>query len=209
MLLATPFGWLIARRAAPILSDICLGTVLIVAAGAIAWGWRLATFNAYYFFFGAIAVFAVPVSAAATWWLIARLRVARRPILAVGIMILCGIQLEMGIVVTLARFEGMGGPETTEAVPISLLRAIAQLPPDAKLAYACGSLDESSFFNSKLAGIDAHTGRRVVPLCFQADSFRQLYRPARSRAPSSWALLKQRSIRLRLPAHPLQRWRPS
>jgi hypothetical protein len=50
-----------------------------------------------------------------------------------------------------------------------VFEAIQLLPPDAKLAYACQSFEEISFVNSKLLSIDAHTARRIVPMCFEAD----------------------------------------
>ena len=58
---------------------------------------------------------------------------------------------------------------------MSVLQAIGQLPADAKLAYACQSLEEISFVNSKLLGIDAHTDRRIVPMCFEADVLGPLF----------------------------------
>ena len=122
----------------------------------------------------AIAVFATPVAVAAVWLLLAHLRATRHPRLAVGVIVLCAIQLELGVVVGLARIQG-GAADPTEPVPVSLLRVIEQLPADAKLAYACRPFEEVSFVNSKLLSIDAHTGRRVVPMCFQADTIGPFY----------------------------------
>ncbi len=50
------------------------------------------------------------------------------------------------------------------------MKTIERLPPDAKLAYACGTYEEVGFAGSRLLSIDAHTGRRVVPMCFEADT---------------------------------------
>ena len=61
ILLAIPLRWLLARRTAPFLADLCLGTLALLVAGAIAWGWKLASFNMFYFFFAGIAVIATPV----------------------------------------------------------------------------------------------------------------------------------------------------
>ena len=167
MLLAIPIAWFVARRRSPALADIFLGTMVLLIAGALVWGWRLATFNMFYFFFGGIAVFATPVAAVAAWLLFERIRAARRPSLVVGVAALCLLQLELGLVLGLARLQGP--PPVYEPIPVSLLQAIGQLPADAKLAYACRSFEEISFVNSKLLGIDAHTGRRIVPMCFEAD----------------------------------------
>ena len=82
--LAIPLAWLFARRDAPLLADLCLGTTALLIAGAIAWGWRLPTFNMFYFFFGGIAVIATPVAAVALWFLLERTRAAGHARLAVG-----------------------------------------------------------------------------------------------------------------------------
>ena len=154
-------------RDARVLADICLGTMVLLLAGAIAWGWRLATFNMFYFFFAGLLVFAAPVAAVAVWLLVDRLRAARHPRWAVGLIVLCAIQLELGAVIGLGRIQG--GDGVYEPIPVSLLEAIRQLPADAKLAYACQEFEEISSVNSKLLSINAHTGRRVVPMCFEAD----------------------------------------
>jgi hypothetical protein len=167
MFLAIPIAWLITRRERSVLAGIYLGTILLLGAGAIIWGWRVATFNMFYFFFGGIAVFAVPTAAAAVWLLLSRLRKGGHPILALGVVALCVIQLELAAVFGLGRLQG--GPSDFDPIPVGLLEVIRQLPADAKLAYACQSFEEISFVNSKLLGIDAHTGRRVVPMCFEAD----------------------------------------
>ena len=167
MLLAIPIAWLLTRRDKPELADIFLGTMALLGVGAIFWGWRLATFNMFYFFFGGIAVFATPVAAVAAWLVFQRLRAAHRRRLVLGVAALCLIQLELALVLGLARLQGH--PSPYEPIPVAMLSAIGQLPADAKLAYSCQSFEEISFVNSKLIGIDAHTDRRVVPMCFEAD----------------------------------------
>ena len=69
------------------LTDLYLGTMALVAAGAIAWGLRLSEFTTFYFFYAGIAVFATPVGAAAIWAVLRRLRVARRAKLAIALAI--------------------------------------------------------------------------------------------------------------------------
>jgi hypothetical protein len=46
---------------------------------------------------------------------------------------------------------------------------IETLPPDAKLAYSCRQDEEFAFSTPALVGIYAHTGRRVVPMCYEVD----------------------------------------
>jgi hypothetical protein len=178
ILLAPPFAWLVLRQDAPRFAAICLGTTALVVAGALAWGWRLASFNMFYFFFGGIAVFATPVAAAAVWMLVERMRASGHARPAIALIVLCSLQLELGAVFTLARVQG-GSPDS-EPVPISVLQSISRLPADAKLAYACQPFEEISFVNSSLLGIDAHTGRRVVPMCFEADTVGPLFGAGRT-----------------------------
>ena len=97
------------------------------------------------------------------------------------------------------------GAGVYEPIPVSLLQAIEQLPADAKLAYACQEFEEISFVNSKLLSIDAHTGRRVVPMCFEADVFGPLLgaaRPRRCRTPASHPLPQRRCTRMQRPTRP-------
>jgi hypothetical protein len=178
ILLAPPVAWLVLRRDEPRFAAICLGTTALVVAGALAWGWRLASFNMFYFFFGGIAVVATPVATAAVWTLVERIRASGHAWLAIAVIVLCAIQLELGTVFAVARIQG-GSPDS-KPVPISLLRSIARLSTEAKLAYACQPFEEISFVNSSLLGIDAHTGRRVVPMCFEADAVGPLFGAQRS-----------------------------
>lgn len=167
VLFAIPIVGLVSRRDMPLLRDACLGASVLVIAGAFVWGSQLATFNAFYFFFGAIAVFATPVAAAATWWLADRLRATGRRRLLIGLAVVCFLQLELGAMISLSRLERQR--PSYAPIPVSVLQAIMSLPRDAKLAYSCQPFEEISFVNSKLLTLDAHTGRRIVPMCFQAD----------------------------------------
>jgi hypothetical protein len=167
LLLAIPIAGVLARRENRLLFDACVAASVLVIAGALLWGWRLAAFNTFYFFFGAIAVFATPVAAVAVWWLLQRLWATRRRGLAIGLATLCLLQLEFGVLIGLSRLHGQDS--VYDPIPLGLFEAIERLPPDAKLAYACQSFEEISFVNSKLLSIDAHTARRIVPMCFEAD----------------------------------------
>jgi hypothetical protein len=167
LLLAPPVAGFVARRDNRLLADACLSVSILVVLGAVLWGWRLATFNMFYLFFGAIAVFATPVAAVAVWSLVQRLGRVHRRRLIIGGAMLCLVQLEFGLMLSVAHLQGQ--PSPYEPIPVSLLDAIRRLPAGAKLAYGCRSFEEISFVNSKLLGIDANTGHRIVPLCFEPD----------------------------------------
>jgi hypothetical protein len=165
---AIPVAWFLARKDAPVQAGMYFGTLVLLLAGAIAWGAQLGSFTMFYLFYVGIAVVATPVAAVAVWMLWERLRKTQHLKLASGVVILCAIQLELGVVTGILRLQQFG-PTGHQPIPVSLLGAIRQLPQDAKLAYACQPFDEVGFGVPKLLSIDAHTGRRVVPMCFGAE----------------------------------------
>jgi hypothetical protein len=166
-LLAIPLAWFVDKAGAKTRADLYLGTMALLVVGAIVWGARLADFNMFHLFYGGIVVFAAPVAALAVWLLWVHLRKTKRFRLAVGLVVLCAIQLEAGLFTGLVFLQGFAPGD--QPLPVGLLSAIERLPPDAKLAYACGPFEETGFAGSALLSIDVDTGRRVVPMCFEAD----------------------------------------
>ena len=171
--LAIAGAWLLARRQHPREADLYVGTAALLAVGAVAWGARLGDFNMFHVFFGGIAVFATPVAAIAVWSLVMRLRAGGRPVLASAILVLCLVQVEIGIGTGILRLQRFG-PGNYEPIPLEILAAIERLPVDAKLAYSCQPAEELAIWDARLLGISAHTGRRIVPMCFQSESLAQL-----------------------------------
>jgi hypothetical protein len=171
--LAIPVAWLLKRRHDRWEAGLHLGTMGIVAAGALGWGARLGDFTMFYLFFGGLAIFSTVAAAVAVRTVWGHLRTTRRPWLAVTLVAALAIQLELGAVNTTLRLQ-LFGPNTYPAIPVSLLDAIRALPEGAKLAYACQPLEEVGFATPRLVSIDAHTGRRVVPICFQAETLSAL-----------------------------------
>ena len=165
---AIVIAWFLVERGRPIHADLYFGTVALVVVGAIAWGARLGDFTTFYLFFAGIAVVATPVAAVAVWTAWERLRATRHIGLAFGLAILCFFQLELGVAKGAGRLITFG-PPGYEPIPVTVLAAIRQLPPDAKLAYSCRRLDEIGPGVARLLSIDAHAGRRVVPMCFMAE----------------------------------------
>jgi hypothetical protein len=89
------------------------------------------------------------------------------------------------------------GPlDEREPIPVEVLDRIRALPADARLAYSCRSLEEATFAQPQLLSIDLHTGRRVVPLCFQADGSSWLVGGLRdpSVPNESWVWAPQREL---------------
>jgi hypothetical protein len=171
--LAIAGAWLLVHRQEPREADLYVGTAALLAAGAVAWGARLGDFNMFHAFFGGIAVFATPVAAIAVWSVYLRLRAAGRTLLAAGILVLCLVQIEIGMGTGILRLQRFG-PGNYDPVPLGILAAIERLPADAKLAYSCQPSEELAIWDARLLGISAHTARRVVPMCFQSESLAQL-----------------------------------
>ena len=171
--LAIAFAWIAARRDSPMEADLYLGTGVLLVVGALVWGARLGDYNTFHLFFAGIAVFATPAAAVAVWSIWQRLRGAGRVALAIVVLVLCGIQLELGAALSYVQLQAFG-PHEYAPVPEEVLTGIRDLPPDAKLAYACQPFEELAPWDARLLALDAHTGRRIVPMCFEADFFGQL-----------------------------------
>jgi hypothetical protein len=200
--LAIPIAWLLARRDAPLLADLCLGALVVLVVGAIAWGARLGDFNMFYFFFGGIAVFAMPAAAAAGMWIWIRLRTTRHTHLATAALLLFVAQLEVGVGIGVLQMHDHG-PGAYPPIPLSLLTAIKDLPSGARLAYACRPFEEFTFGTPQLLAIEAHTGRGVVPMCFEADVFSVLSgAKLSSQAPNADSWAPQRALYPSAGAHP-------
>jgi hypothetical protein len=119
------------------------------------------------------------------------------------VVLLCAVQLELGVVLGAVRLQ-LSGPQDYPPISVSLLGAIRELPADAKLAYACHPFEEIWFGNPRLLSIDAHTGRRVVPMCFAAEVLSTLIGAPRSaQVPNaSFAQAPQRALYPDAGAHP-------
>ena len=164
---AIAINWYLVRTSASLEADLYLGAIAVMVAGAILWGARIADFTAFHLFFGAVAVLATPVAAIATRTLWQRFRTTNHRTVALGLVALCAFQLEFGAVNAVFRMQAFG-PLDYRSTPVSLLDAIRRLPADAKLAYGCRQFEEIGFATPRLLSIDAHTGHRIIPICFAA-----------------------------------------
>jgi hypothetical protein len=162
-------AWSARRRRDPLFWS-AVGAIGVLVFGAIAWGARLGDFTMFHVWYGGIAAFATPVAAAAVWAIWQALRGRGHRMAALAVIVVFLGQVEIGVVTSVLRLEEFG-PHDYQPVPVAILGAIRGLPPDAKLAYACQPFEELAFWNPKLESIYAHTGRPVVPLCFEAEAF--------------------------------------
>ena len=167
--LAIPVVW----RTDQLLTDLFLGALTLVAAGAFGWGARVADFTMFYLFFAGIAVIATPVAVVAIYVLWSHLREKGNRRLALVLVVLCAIQIEAGVPNAVGRLQSFGAnaptPIPISPIPLSVLSAIRALPGGARIAYHCDPLEESSFGVPRLGSIDVHAGRRIIPVCFNAE----------------------------------------
>jgi len=109
-----------------------------------------------------------------------RLRARGNVRLAAALLIFCTVQLEFGLIPTMTRLQ-LFGAGSSAAIPLDVLASIRALPADARLAYACLP-DEGA---PALISIYAHTGRRVVPLCFEVDTWSPMLGASQTSAPEN------------------------
>jgi hypothetical protein len=75
----------------------------------------------------------------------------------------------VGAATGIFRLQLFGAQVGQPPIPVKLLAAMRQLPPEAELAYGCRPFEEVAFGTPQLISIDLYTGRRVVPMCFTAE----------------------------------------
>jgi hypothetical protein len=168
-LLVGPVLSLRGRSADPRLAAVTAGAVAAVGAGALLWGLFIADFNTFHLYFGAVAVLLTPVAVIAVGQAIAVARVSGSRV-AGALIVLTLSQAAIGLAATAQRLYEFG-PGNYDAVPVTMLDEIRQLPPEAKLAYACVNFEEVAIWDAALVSLVAHAGRPVVPMCFQSDPF--------------------------------------
>ena len=117
---AIAFAWIAARRDSPMEADLYLGTGVLLVVGALVWGARLGDYNTFHLFFAGIAVFATPAAAVAVWSIWQRLRGAGRVALAIVVLVLCGIQLELGAALSYVQLQAFG-PHEYAPIPEEVL----------------------------------------------------------------------------------------
>lgn len=150
--------------------SVVIGTLALLLAGAIGWGARLGDFTTFHLLYGGIAVFGAPVAAVACCLVWRELRAGGHRRLGIAGLVVAGAQLVVGMSFGFIRLQQFG-PAEFEPISTTLLDAIRQLPADAKVAYSCHGFQELAFWDPKLISIDAHTARRVVPMCFEPDFY--------------------------------------
>jgi hypothetical protein len=168
LFLAIPVVVWIQRRSRGPIFWLAVATLVILVFGAVAWGARFGDYTMFHVFFGGIAAFATPMAAVAVVAVARHFRQMGAPRRRLILTTLVILQMEISAFTALLRLEEFG-PSGNEQIPVSVLNRIRTLPPSAKLAYACRPRTELGYWQAELIAIYAHTGRRVLPTCYQAE----------------------------------------
>ncbi len=158
------------RRSNPRLAAIAIGSTAAVGLGALLWGWRLAEFNMFHIYYGAIAVLLTPVAVLATAVTLVHARRDGSGRVRAVLATLVFAQISIGLGATVQRLYEFG-PGHYDPVPVAVLDEIKSLPEGARLAYSCDEIEEVAPWDARLISLTAHTGRPVVAMCFQVDVF--------------------------------------
>ena len=170
-MLAIVIAWFMVRKEASIEAGLYVGTVALVAAGRSSGG------------HGSVTSTPSTCSTARSPCSRRRPRPSPSPPsgcaggrragrgLAIALVVICGIQLEAGALFGIGRLQLFGGGRPRPGAARRSWPRSRSLPADAKLAYGCLPAEEAAFWDAQLLGLDAHTGRRVVPMCFESETF--------------------------------------
>lgn len=168
-----PIGWYWLPRDQEGLRALVLASTLAVTAGALAWGALAADLNTFHLFFGTIVAVLTPVSIVVLLAILERARRNRMKLLMRIVLILALGQTLLSGLIAGAQLQAFG-PLPYDPTPLEALAALRALPPGAKAAYACDPIENFAPWDASLVSVDAHTGVRMVPMCFIADRGRHL-----------------------------------
>ena len=157
-----------ARRSRPACTSARIADLI---TGTLVWGARLGDFNTFHLFYGGMAVFATPAAAVAVWSVWRRLRATGRRRLAIALAVALRRSNSSSGRSSGSVGCGLFGPGRSRAGPDDDPgRDPGPARPTPSWPTPAGPLEEAAFWDSQLLGLDAHTGRRVVPMCFQAET---------------------------------------
>ena len=173
VVLGAPIAWFWFRREQRAIGGLVIAAMFATVAGVVAWGALVADLNTFHLLFGTIVVLLTPVSIVVLLAILDQARRKRmRRLATAALMVGLGQILLAGLIsgAQLQAFGPLGYPPT----PVDALAALRGLPPGSKAAYSCYVLENFAPWDASLVSIDAHTGVRMVPMCFIADRQRRL-----------------------------------
>jgi hypothetical protein len=172
-LLTAPVAWDRIQRIDPRVGWLALVSVVAVVAGTAAWGVLVADLNTFHLMFGPVLAALTPVSVIVLLWFLDRARQHGRRSLATAILILTLGQTVLAALIAVMQLQAFG-PLAYAPTPIAAITTLRDLPRDSKAAYACDAVENFAPWDASLVSIDAHTGVRMIPMCFIADRPRRI-----------------------------------
>jgi hypothetical protein len=173
VVLVAPIAWFWVRREQPATGGLVITSLFTVVAGVVAWGALVADLNTFHLLFGAIVAVLTPVSIVVLLAILGQARRQRKRPLATAVLILGLGQVFLAGLISGAQLQAFG-PLGFSPTPVDALAALRALPPGSKAAYGCDVLENFAPWDASLVSIDAHTGVRMVPMCFIADRARRI-----------------------------------
>lgn len=154
-------------------AGLILGAAISLLVGVVTWGLLVSDLNMFHVFSGTFAVIVTPIAIIAVLAALQRLRAAGRSVAASLLLALILLQTMLSGMIAALQLQALG-PIGAKVTAVSTLYALRVLPAGAKAAYACDPLENFAPWDASLIALDAHTGVRLIPMCFMADRARRI-----------------------------------
>ena len=173
VILVAPLVFLRSAHPGGSLFGTLVGALGGTLVAALAWGVLVADLNMFHVFFGALVTILTPIAVLAALSLLTRAREGGRRSVATILLVAILGQSTIAAVLVGVQLRALGtlGYDPT---PVAALARLQQLPRGSKAAYGCDPLENFAPWDYGLISIEAHTGVRLVPMCFMADRGRRL-----------------------------------
>jgi len=173
VVLIVPLVWLWAARGPDATRATVIGAVIATAAAAVVWGALVSDLNTFHLFFGAVLTILTPIAIVAGLSLLARARRERRVLASTLLLAAILGQATVGAVQAGVVLRALA-PADGASTPVDVLAELRRLPDRSKVAYGCTPIENFAPWDYSLISIEAHSGVRLVPMCFMADRARRL-----------------------------------
>lgn len=173
VILIAPIVWLRGTPSGNAWYGAVVGAVAATATAAVAWGALVADLNTFHVFFAAVLAILTPIAIVAATSLLARVRQERRMLTSTLLLAAILGQATVSAVQAGVLLRGLGSGDFG-ATPLPALGRLRELPMGSKAAYRCTPTENFAPWDYSLISIEAHSGVRLVPMCFMADRARRL-----------------------------------
>ena len=173
VVLVAPIIWLRSAHPRGATRATVIGALGGTATAAFVWGALVADLNMAHLFFGALVAILTPIGVVGALSLLARARRdGKRWLPSILVAVILG-QTTVAAVLAGVQLRALGALDLAPT-PMAALARLRDLPPGSKAAYGCTSTENFAPWDYSLISVEAHTGVRLVPMCFMADRARRL-----------------------------------